>query len=152
MRALAAVIALSLMTILALASSPDVEAGVKVFETVGADANRLTTFCELMQIEEENAEKADPSAEAKMDKLFDELGADFKAAWETVEDIDPASEDGKVLIAALDRLLDKCSLLNRRTHLTPTRLELLPRLGHRNIQHTVRYTELAPDRFRDFWR
>ena len=25
-------------------------------------------------------------------------------------------------------------------------------LGHRNIVHTVRYTELAPDRFRDFWR
>jgi type 1 fimbriae regulatory protein FimB/type 1 fimbriae regulatory protein FimE len=30
----------------------------------------------------------------------------------------------------------------------------LPRayLGHKNIQHTVRYTELAPTRFRDFWR
>jgi integrase len=25
-------------------------------------------------------------------------------------------------------------------------------LGHRNIQHTVRYTELSPTRFRDFWR
>jgi len=25
-------------------------------------------------------------------------------------------------------------------------------LGHRNIQHTVRYTELAPGRFRDFWK
>jgi len=25
-------------------------------------------------------------------------------------------------------------------------------LGHRNIQHTVRYSELAPERFRDFWR
>jgi site-specific recombinase XerD len=25
-------------------------------------------------------------------------------------------------------------------------------LGHRNIQHTVRYTELAPDRFKDFFR
>jgi integrase len=24
-------------------------------------------------------------------------------------------------------------------------------LGHSNIQHTVRYTELAPDRFRGFW-
>jgi type 1 fimbriae regulatory protein FimB/type 1 fimbriae regulatory protein FimE len=24
-------------------------------------------------------------------------------------------------------------------------------LGHRNIQHTVRYTELAPQRFKDFW-
>jgi hypothetical protein len=27
-----------------------------------------------------------------------------------------------------------------------------PRLGHKNIQHTVRYTELAPDRFKNFWR
>ena len=25
-------------------------------------------------------------------------------------------------------------------------------LGHKNIQHTVRYTELSPDRFKEFWR
>jgi predicted DNA-binding transcriptional regulator AlpA len=25
-------------------------------------------------------------------------------------------------------------------------------LGHRNIQHTVRYTELAPDQFKTFWK
>ena len=25
-------------------------------------------------------------------------------------------------------------------------------LGHKNIQHTVRYKELAPNRFKDFWR
>jgi type 1 fimbriae regulatory protein FimE len=25
-------------------------------------------------------------------------------------------------------------------------------LGHKNIVHTVRYTNLAPDRFRNFWR
>jgi hypothetical protein len=25
-------------------------------------------------------------------------------------------------------------------------------LGHKNIQHTVRYTELTPERFRDFWK
>jgi type 1 fimbriae regulatory protein FimB/type 1 fimbriae regulatory protein FimE len=25
-------------------------------------------------------------------------------------------------------------------------------LGHKNIQHTCRYTELSPTRFRDFWR
>jgi type 1 fimbriae regulatory protein FimB/type 1 fimbriae regulatory protein FimE len=24
-------------------------------------------------------------------------------------------------------------------------------LGHRNINHTVRYTELSPERFRGFW-
>jgi hypothetical protein len=25
-------------------------------------------------------------------------------------------------------------------------------LGHQNIQHTVLYTELAPTRFKNFWR
>ena len=25
-------------------------------------------------------------------------------------------------------------------------------LGHKSIQHTVRYTELAPTRFKDFWK
>jgi type 1 fimbriae regulatory protein FimE len=25
-------------------------------------------------------------------------------------------------------------------------------LGHKNIQHTVRYSELSPERFRDFWK
>ena len=25
-------------------------------------------------------------------------------------------------------------------------------LGHRNVQHMPRYTELSPMRFRDFWR
>ena len=24
--------------------------------------------------------------------------------------------------------------------------------GHKTIPHTVRYTEMAPDRFKDFWR
>jgi len=25
-------------------------------------------------------------------------------------------------------------------------------LGHKNIQHSVGYTELSPTRFKDFWR
>jgi site-specific recombinase XerC len=24
-------------------------------------------------------------------------------------------------------------------------------LGHKNIQHTIRYTALSPDRFKSFW-
>jgi hypothetical protein len=43
-----------------------------------------------------------------MDKLLDQLGADFKTAWDTAETINEASEDGKVLNAALDRLEDRC--------------------------------------------
>jgi site-specific recombinase XerD len=25
-------------------------------------------------------------------------------------------------------------------------------MGHKNIMHTVRYTEMASDRFKDFWK
>jgi hypothetical protein len=77
-----------------------------VFQSIGADANRLKAFCEVMQIEQEHSGRAD--LEAKMDKLLDELGADFKAAWEAAGSIDPTSDDGKLLDAAIDQLSDKC--------------------------------------------
>ncbi len=53
---------------------------------------------------------------------------------------------------------------NNELQLDPNACSLTPRtrgrdtralqayLGHKNIHHTVRYTELAPTRFRDFWR
>ena len=25
-------------------------------------------------------------------------------------------------------------------------------MGHKNIMHTMRYTEMAPDRFKSFWK
>ena len=108
MRALATAIALSLLTTAALTASPEVEAAIKVFQAVGSDPSQLKTFCELMQIDDKMDEKADPSLEAQVDEMLDKLGPDFKAAWETVEDIDPASDDGKILNAAVDRLSDKC--------------------------------------------
>jgi hypothetical protein len=107
MRALVAVIALSLMAFGAFAASAPVQAALKAFQNLGADATRMKTFCELTETEEENAET--PSGKAKINRLLDELGPDFKSAWKTAEDIDPASDDGKVLFAALDRLFDKCS-------------------------------------------
>jgi hypothetical protein len=108
MRTLAATIALPLLTIAALAASPEVESALKAFQTAGTEANRLKMFCELIQTDKQLAERADPALEAKMDKLLDELGADFKAAWETAENVYPASDDDKVLSAALDQLSDKC--------------------------------------------
>jgi hypothetical protein len=65
MRALAAAIALSLLTIAALAASPQVEAALNAFRTVGTDANRLKTFCELMEIEEENQERWPPPSKQR---------------------------------------------------------------------------------------
>ena len=59
MRALAVLIALSLMTIPALTASPQIEAAVKAFQTEGIDADRLKTYCELVKIEEQIAKKTD---------------------------------------------------------------------------------------------
>jgi hypothetical protein len=109
MRVLAMSLALSFMMAPALGATSEVEAAVEAFQSLASDANRLKTFCELIEIEQENEEKAGPLLGTKMDKMLDELGADFKAAWKSVEDVDPASEDGKALYAALDRLLNKCS-------------------------------------------
>ena len=108
MRAVAMPLALALMMAAALGASSQVEAAIKAFQSVESDANRMKTFCELMRIDEQNEKRTSPSLEAKMDQLLNELGADFETAWELVEDTDPASEDGKVLHAALDRVADKC--------------------------------------------
>jgi hypothetical protein len=40
----------------------------------------------------------------------------------------------------------------RLPHATAAGHRLRMYLGHRNIVHTTRYTELAPDRFKHFWR
>jgi hypothetical protein len=108
MRALAAAIAVSLIAIPALAASPQVEAAVKVLQAVAVDASKLKTFCEMTKIEEKMGDKSDPTLEAQIDKLLDQLGADFKIAWAAVEAIDEKSPDGKVLSAAQDQLEDKC--------------------------------------------
>ena len=67
----------------------------------------------------------------------------------------------------IDRILDGRGAASARYHATKTRSgsarmkdqepfhdtrALQAYLGHRNIQHTVRYTELSPGRFKDFWR
>ena len=62
----------------------------------------------MMQIDEKMGEKEDPALKAQIDKLLDQVGADFKAAWKAIEYIDEDSPDGKVLNAAADRLEDKC--------------------------------------------
>jgi hypothetical protein len=43
-----------------------------------------------------------------MDGYLEQLGPDFEAAWETSEEVDENSPDGKLLDAALDALGDKC--------------------------------------------
>jgi hypothetical protein len=91
-----------------LAASPKAESALSVLQAVGADANKLKSFCELMKLDEKLEGKEDEMVEAQVDKLLDQLGADFKAAWTTIEDTDEQSPDGRALSAAVDQLQDKC--------------------------------------------
>jgi hypothetical protein len=109
MRALSIATMLLLFATPTLAASPKVESALNVLQAVGADANRLKAFCELMKLDEKLEDKEDPALEAQMDKLLDRLGADFKVVWATIEDIDERSPDGRALSAAMDQLEAKCS-------------------------------------------
>ena len=53
--------------------------------------------------------RQDPDLEGQVNKLVDQLGADFKVAWTTIEDTDEHSPDGRALSEAMDQLEDKCS-------------------------------------------
>ena len=77
---------LLLTTTPTLAASPKVESALNVLQAVGADANRLKAFCELMKLDEKLEGKEDAVLEGQVDKLLDQLGADFKVAWTTIED------------------------------------------------------------------
>jgi hypothetical protein len=58
--------------------------------------------------DEKMGEKEAPALKAKINKLLDQLVADFKDAWNAVEDIDENSLDGKALNLALDQHENKC--------------------------------------------
>jgi hypothetical protein len=47
-------------------------------------------------------------------------------------------------------LLHRVQAIKLIRHIRHTALQAW--LGHKNIQHTVRYTELSPHRFKAFWR
>jgi hypothetical protein len=108
MRALPVVTMLLLVATPTLSASPKVEDAIKVLQAVGTDANKLKAFCELMDVDEKLGDKEDPVLEGRMDKLLDQLGEDFERAWDTVEDTDESSADGRALTAALNQLEDKC--------------------------------------------
>ena len=108
MRALPVVTMLLLVATPTLSASPKVEDAIKVLQAVGTDANKLKAFCELMDVDDKLGDKQDPVLEAQMDKLLDQLGADFKVAWDVIEDTDERSPDGRALSTALDQLEDKC--------------------------------------------
>jgi hypothetical protein len=92
----------------ALAAAPKIEAAVKTFKAVGADAGKLKTFCEMSKTMESAGEKEDKALEAKIAGYMKQLGPDFESAWNAGDGVDENSADGKLLFAAMDDLQNKC--------------------------------------------
>jgi hypothetical protein len=105
----AAGIVLSLAAFPGLAASPKVEAAIKTVKAVSADPGKLKIFCEMQKLLDAQGEKKpDPATNAKIDGYMNQLGNEFQAAWNTVEEIEEDSPDGQALGKALDDLSAKC--------------------------------------------
>ena len=108
-RVVIAAVAVCLAAAPAFAASPKIDAAVKTFKAISADSAKLKTFCEMSKAMDAMGEKQDPVAEAKIDGLMKQLGADFETAWNAAEGLNETSADGKAYNGALDDLSNKCS-------------------------------------------
>jgi hypothetical protein len=113
--ACAATVALG--TSVVLAASPQVDGAIKTIQALGADAAKMKAFCDLVDLQPDDEDKAgaaaveekeDPALAKQEDTLLTQLGADFEAAWDAGEELDENSADGKEYGAAVDALAEKC--------------------------------------------
>lgn len=109
----AAALALTLAGGQAFALDPRVEAGTKAFSAVAADAEMLKTYCAMSRAMSSASDESDSAKNEAADKeitgFMTKLGPDFQKAWDLGADLNPDSEDGKAMNAALDSLEEKCS-------------------------------------------
>jgi hypothetical protein len=82
-----------------------IDDAVKIFESMGTDAEKLKQFCALNKLLDDVGEKEDPATEKQIEDAVEKLGSEFAAAWEAGE----KSADGKKFYDAVSALADKCS-------------------------------------------
>lgn len=108
----AAALTLALMGGQALALDAKVDAGIKAFAAVEADAAKVKTYCTMSKAMAAATDESDSAKSEAADKeisgYMTQLGPDFQKAWDLGAELNPDSEDGKAMNAALDKLEDKC--------------------------------------------
>jgi hypothetical protein len=107
-RFLVTCVAVSLGAYPCFAASPKVEAAIKTFNAVGADAGKLKVYCEMTKAMDAMGEKQDTAAEAKIQGYIKQLGTEYETAWKAISDVDVETPDGKAITAALDDVEGKC--------------------------------------------
>lgn len=95
----------------ATAASPAIEAAIKSLEKISADTTKFETYCNLLgqmeSVPDDDAAKNE-ALKNQLDAVVDSYGTEVSAAWDTVSEIDPDTEDGKAVTAAFDAIEGKC--------------------------------------------
>jgi hypothetical protein len=107
-RAILGCVVVCLTAVAATAADPKVDSAIGVFQQVGSDPDKLQIYCEMSDFADAQGDAEDPAADAKIDGYLEQLGPDFETAWETSDEVDENSPDGKRLEAAFDELDGKC--------------------------------------------
>lgn len=87
----------------------------KLVGQIEADQKRVAAYCDMSKLYNEAYEAGEKKDEKKADELgkkADEmgksLGGDYERIMDGLQEIDPASDEGKVVIAAFEPLEKKC--------------------------------------------
>ena len=97
-----------LLSTAALAVDAKVQSAITVISATASDPAKLKTYCEMSDVLDAAGDKEDSAAESKVDGYLTQLGPEFEAAWNVVDDLDEGSADGKAADDALDQLDAKC--------------------------------------------
>ncbi len=96
----------------AMALDAKVDAGVKAFAAVEADAAKIKAYCAMSKTMSTANDETDSAKSEAFDKEISgymaTLGKDFQQAWDLGADLNPDSEDGKAMNTALEKLETKC--------------------------------------------
>jgi hypothetical protein len=107
-RVVFAAVAVCLAAAPAFAASPKVDAAVKTFKAATADPAKVKIFCDMDKAMQAAGEKPTPDAQAKIDGLIKQLGADFQSALDAGDDLKENTPDFNTYNTALDELTGKC--------------------------------------------
>jgi len=95
----------------ATVSAEEAHAAAEVISGIGEDQAKVDGYCAIIKEMETVPENDDAKAEefsGKMDEYLASLGEDVADAFTTADIVDPESEDGQKIEAALDGLSQKC--------------------------------------------
>jgi hypothetical protein len=80
-------------------------------DAIPADAQKFEAYCKIFG-ELANAPDGDEAKYEALEQQFEQVlesyGAEVEKAWDTIEDVDPDTEDAKAISAAFEAIDAKC--------------------------------------------